>query len=114
MFVCAIAKPRFHPESGECLFDGKIGIWSFIERVAAQRNSANRPRGTMVVKLRRVNRVIYLYMFLDELIPGILTKYPQPDLAFPIRIQQDNAKPHVFPDNLDFVDGAANQGLQPT
>ena len=55
MFLCAVARPRFHPETGECTFDGKIGIWPLIERVAARRNSANRPRGTIEIKAIKVD-----------------------------------------------------------
>ncbi|XP_057803512.1 uncharacterized protein LOC131018825 [Salvia miltiorrhiza] len=36
--------------SGECLFDGKIGIFPLREQVPAKRNSKNRPVGTMETK----------------------------------------------------------------
>ena len=31
MFLCAVARPRFDPVTNECIFDGKIGIWPFVE-----------------------------------------------------------------------------------
>ena len=31
-------------------FDGKIGIWPFIEKVAAKKNSRNRHKGTLETK----------------------------------------------------------------
>jgi hypothetical protein len=34
MFLAAVARPRYNAE-GECSFDGKIGIWPFVERVQA-------------------------------------------------------------------------------
>jgi hypothetical protein len=46
MFLAAVARPHFDDVTGESLFDGKIGICPFVEEKAAQRASANRPRGT--------------------------------------------------------------------
>ena len=46
MFLAAVARPRFDAE-GKCIFDGKIGIWPFVETVPAKRSSANRARGTL-------------------------------------------------------------------
>ena len=40
MFFCAVARPRFN-HNGECTFDGKIGMFPFIERVRAQRSTPN-------------------------------------------------------------------------
>ncbi len=40
MFLAAVARPRYDPE-GECTFDGKIGMFPFVERVAAKRTSKN-------------------------------------------------------------------------
>jgi hypothetical protein len=45
MFLATIACPRYDPE-GECTFDGKIGTFPFIEKVAAKRTSKNREKGT--------------------------------------------------------------------
>ena len=36
MFLAAVACPCYDPE-GECTFDGKIGMFPFVERVAAKR-----------------------------------------------------------------------------
>ena len=49
MFMCAVARPLFGG-NGEVLFDGKIGIFPFIERVPAKRNSKNRRAGTIETK----------------------------------------------------------------
>ena len=35
MFLCAVARPRFDDQNGECLFDGKIGMWPFVEHTRA-------------------------------------------------------------------------------
>lgn len=108
MFLCAVARPRFNLE-GEVIFDGKIGIWPFVEEVAAKRSSANRPRGTLELKPVDVDRDIYREYLTDELIPAILTKYP--DLERPIFLQQDNARPHIYPDDETFLETAAFSGL---
>ena len=49
MFLTAIARPRFNND-GVCTFDGKIGMFPFVEYVPAQRRSDNRPRGAIVTK----------------------------------------------------------------
>ena len=112
MFLCASARPRFHPETNECIFDGKIGIWPFVEKVPAQRGSINRPRGTLETKSVIVTREVYLEMLINELIPAILTKFPAEDLDRPIYVQQDNARPHIVPNDPDFAAAVENQGLQ--
>jgi hypothetical protein len=38
MFLAAVARPCFD-DNGQCIFDGKIGIWPFIEKVPAKRTS---------------------------------------------------------------------------
>lgn len=32
MFLSAVSRPRFD-EEGNCAFDGKIGVWTFIRKV---------------------------------------------------------------------------------
>lgn len=49
MFVCAVSRPLLTAD-GEVLFDGKIGIFPFIETAIAQRESKNRPKGTPYTK----------------------------------------------------------------
>ena len=43
MFLSAVARPRYN-NSGDCTFDGKIGMWPFIERKPAQRTSEMREK----------------------------------------------------------------------
>jgi hypothetical protein len=45
MFLHAVARPRWDTRAKR-YFDGKLGIWPFVENVLAQRASRNRPRGT--------------------------------------------------------------------
>ena len=44
MFLAAVACPCFEAE-GEYIFDGKIGMWPFVERVAAKRTKKNCKKG---------------------------------------------------------------------
>ncbi|ETV64462.1 hypothetical protein H257_18658 [Aphanomyces astaci] len=55
----AASRPRFDHDHGE-LFDGKVGMWPFVQSVLAVRNSRNRPAGTMVTFL--VNSVMRLIL----------------------------------------------------
>jgi hypothetical protein len=34
MFLAAVARPRIDVVTSLCLFDGKIGIWLFVEKQA--------------------------------------------------------------------------------
>jgi hypothetical protein len=41
MFLSAMARPRYDAQ-GNCVFDGKIGVWAYVDYVQAQKKSANR------------------------------------------------------------------------
>jgi hypothetical protein len=41
MFLSAMARPRYDAQ-GNCVFDGKIGVWAYTEMVQAQKKSQNR------------------------------------------------------------------------
>jgi hypothetical protein len=51
MFLATVGRPWYNA-AGMCTFDGKIGIWPFIERVMASRRGSpvNHPAGTMETK----------------------------------------------------------------
>ncbi|KAF0707394.1 hypothetical protein AaE_013625, partial [Aphanomyces astaci] len=93
MFLAAVARPRydFHKKS---YFDGKLGIWPFIERVPAQRGSKHRPKGTIITVPQNVNSDIYRETILHKVVPAIKSKFPLPDQNKIIYLQQDNASPH--------------------
>ena len=55
MFLAAVARPHFDAE-GECIFDGKIGMWPFVVRVEAKRTSKNREKGTIETKVVPVKK----------------------------------------------------------
>lgn len=94
MFLCAIARPRCDPTTGECIFDGKIGIWPFTERVQAQRSSVNRPAGTWETKPLNVTKEVYKEYFIEKVMPAIRSKWPASDGECVVGIQADNATPH--------------------
>ena len=89
------------------LFDGKIGIWPFITIEPAVRNSRNRPAGTPVTKpIPSVNPEVYRSFLIEKVLPAINHKWPLNDRLNPIKIQQDNAKPHIAPTDESFVNAA--------
>ncbi|ETV86579.1 hypothetical protein H257_01732 [Aphanomyces astaci] len=57
-FLAAVARPRHDLERG-INFDGKIGIWPFVQYQPAQRSSRNRPAGTLVATLVNVDAPMY-------------------------------------------------------
>jgi len=93
MFLAAVARPR-HDSGRNRAFDGKLGIWPFVVETIAARSSKNRPRGAPVVTPTTVDRDAYRAMLLRFLVPAVLTKWPK-DSIKTIKLQQDNAGPHV-------------------
>jgi len=95
------------------VFNGKIGMWPFVERVEAQRTTVNRPRGTMITKPVNCTKVRYRRMLVDHVIPAIKRLWPnrreEEGRRTNITIQQDGASSHI--DNIDeeFVLHARNQ-----
>jgi hypothetical protein len=50
MFLAAVARPKFHSTTRECIFDGKIGIWPFPTKERATRRSRHMEQGTWMTK----------------------------------------------------------------
>ncbi|KAF0768545.1 hypothetical protein AaE_002772 [Aphanomyces astaci] len=93
MFLAAVARPRYD-HTRKTFFDGKIGVWPFVEVVAAKRTSRNRPKGAPVTMPQNVNSDVYKSFVLDKVVPAICERFPVGDLRRGVRIQQDNASPH--------------------
>lgn len=106
MFLCAVAKPR----GG---WDGKLGIWPFVIKEAAERSSVNRPRGTLVTKSINVTRDIYRDFIINKVLPAIRDGWlgTNWERDRPLFLQQDNAKPHIKLDDPEFLREAAGTGL---
>ncbi|XP_044958187.1 uncharacterized protein LOC123409314 [Hordeum vulgare subsp. vulgare] len=110
MFLAAVARPRYDMQ-GNCTFDGKIGIWPYVEWKPAQRRSPNRPRGTLELKpCDRVGMEKSREYLITKVLPAIKEKWPQEDRCKPIFIQQDNAKTHVRPDDPVVCAAATQDG----
>ena len=57
MFLCAVARPRFD-SNGQCVFDGKLGIWPFASTVESKLASNNRTAITPVLQPIRVSKEV--------------------------------------------------------
>ena len=110
MFLTAVAKPRYNNE-GELTFDGKIGIWAFVEETEAMRTSQNRTKGTKVLTSMKVTTPVCRDYLINKVIPAIQNKWPDNDEGATIFIQQDNAKPHVLPNDVAFQEAVEQTDL---
>ncbi|WVZ90174.1 LOW QUALITY PROTEIN: hypothetical protein U9M48_036501, partial [Paspalum notatum var. saurae] len=110
MLLCGVRLPWFDDE-GNCIFDGKIGIWPFVRKEPAQRSSQNRPRGTLITKTMKVDRDTSRSFLISKVLPAIQAKWPQQGRHETIWIQQDNAPSHVRSDDEQFNIAVQQTGL---
>ncbi|KAH0730970.1 hypothetical protein KY289_002158 [Solanum tuberosum] len=111
MFMAAVARPRFD-ENGIELFSGKIGLFPFVVKEPAKRNSKNRAAGTLETKpIISVTKDITRACLIEKVLPAIRSKWPALDSNIPIFIQQDNARPHIGVNDLEFVEAAQKDGF---
>jgi hypothetical protein len=101
MFLTAVAQPRYD-DNGEETFDGKIGTWAFVEETPAKKNSKHRDKGTLELKPVNVTRDVMRDFLCGKVIPAILERWPNEDVGRTIFIQQDNARPHILPNDDGF------------
>ncbi|KAM0873156.1 hypothetical protein ACQ4PT_038204 [Festuca glaucescens] len=110
MFLSAMARPRYDAQ-GNCVFDGKIGVWAYTEWVQAKKRSQNRLRGAWELKpADKVDREKSREYLVKYVLPAIKEKWPESDRWNTIYIQQDNAKTHIKPDDPLFLQEAARGG----
>ncbi|KAF0726999.1 hypothetical protein Ae201684P_015801 [Aphanomyces euteiches] len=93
MFLAAVARPRYDYHR-KTEFDGKIGVWLFVELVPAKQSSKDRPKGSIVVVPKNVDSLTYQSVILEKVIPAIKEKFPRAGQAQCVTFQQDNASPH--------------------
>ncbi|KAF0702551.1 hypothetical protein AaE_015855 [Aphanomyces astaci] len=105
MFLTAVARPRM---VDGVHFDGKLGIWPFVEVVAAQRRSNRREAGTLETKSVTVTKAIYKKMLVDQTFPAIFEKFPRNVQR--IVVQHDNATPHAVTTDPAVVAASASDG----
>lgn len=109
VFRChtARAKPMLtDKQRGQCIWDGKIGVWPFAVYEPAERSSKNRAAGTLELKTYTVDRDIYRQALCRMVIPRIKAVWPS---GKRVVLQQDNAKPHVTVDDPE-VHSACSAG----
>ena len=111
MFLAVVARPRFDDE-GNVLFSGKIGIYPFVTEEHAKRSSVNGPSGTLKTKamtsVKRDNIRTYL---IQKVLRDIRAKWPREYIDKIIIVQQDNAKTHVDPKDVEFCQAAQQDGF---
>ena len=100
LFLATGSRPHFDAD-GKCIFDGKIGMWPFVERVEAKRTSKNREKGTIKTKVVPVNKNRYREFMIEKVVPAIKAQWP--DRNQNILIQQDGASSHIDEDDPEFV-----------
>ncbi|XP_045084519.1 uncharacterized protein [Aegilops tauschii subsp. strangulata] len=110
MFLTAVARPRWDRE-GNVTFSGKIGIWPFVKEVSAQRRSDNRPRGTIETKSIKVDRKVMREFLIEKVLSAIQAVWPESDAGQTIYIQHDNGKPHILPNDPEFLAAVAKTRL---
>nr|ABF93607.1 transposon protein, putative, Mariner sub-class [Oryza sativa Japonica Group] len=111
MILTALARPRFD-SNGKCIFDGKIGCFPFVTYTAAKRSSVNRPAGTIEMKpIESITKEVIRSFMIEKVLPAVRAKWPREDAGKPIYIQQDNARPHIAPDDRMFCEAAKQDGF---
>ncbi|XP_062208383.1 uncharacterized protein LOC133909852 [Phragmites australis] len=111
MILTALARPRFNSD-GNCTFDGKIGSFPLVTFEPAKRSSVNRPAGTLEMKpIESITKEVTRTFLIEKVLPVIRAKWPCEDANKPIYIQQDNARPHIAPNDKLFCDAAKQDGF---
>ncbi|GJV86140.1 hypothetical protein Tco_1526038 [Tanacetum coccineum] len=110
MFLAAVARPRFDM-SGHEIFSGKIGIFPFTTLEQAKRSSKNRVAGTLETKpILSVTKDVTRSWLIHKVLPAIRAKWPQGHTG-PIFIQQDNVKPHIDVNDVEFLQEVSRDGF---
>jgi hypothetical protein len=109
MFLCAVARPRWDKERN-AWFDGKLGIWPFVELVPAKRDSKNRPAGTLENKPMNITAKVYKEMIMEKVYPAIKEKWPYCHSRETIWINEDNCRCHPEATRTVLQDVAAMDG----
>ncbi|KAH0720220.1 hypothetical protein KY290_005136 [Solanum tuberosum] len=130
MFMAVVARHRFD-QNGVELFSGKIGIFPFVVKEAAKRNSKNRAEGTLETKpilsvtkditraagtletkpILSVTKDITRACLIEKVLPVIRSKWPISESNTPIFIQQDNARPQIDISDMEFNEVARKCGF---
>lgn len=111
MFLDAIARPRFDSDGKE-LFSEKIGIFPYVTNEPHKRSSVNRGARTLETEaMNSVGRDMSIFFLINRVIPAIQENWPFGDENTLIHIQQDNARTHIDPNDVEFCSVVAQSGL---
>jgi hypothetical protein len=109
-FLCAFAQPRYDA-AGERMFDGKIGIWPFVETRIARRSSPNQPAGAPETKVINCNKETYRRFMIEKVVvTAIKLRWPDQGLNRTVMIQHDGASCFIKGYDVQFGQ-AAKQGV---
>jgi hypothetical protein len=97
MFLSAVGRPQYDYGRNQW-FNGKLGLWPISHQVPAQQDSNNRPRGALEWKDLTRDKDCYTFYLIEQVIPRIMERWPRANRT--IRLQQDNAKPHLSPEEF--------------
>ncbi|XP_010694723.1 uncharacterized protein LOC104907487 [Beta vulgaris subsp. vulgaris] len=110
MFMGVTSKPIYDAQ-GSLIHDGKFGIFPFVERVTAKKNSKIRDEGTIETKaVEKITQKVIRDMIIQHVLPAIMSKWPA-GLSKEIFIQQDNARPHIQGNDETFKAAATQNGF---
>jgi hypothetical protein len=88
--------------AGLCTFNGKIGMWPFVEQGVAQRTSRNQERGAPVTKLVSCTKETHQRFMIEKVIPAIQMKWPDRGMNRTVVIQHDGASAHIEENDQEF------------
>jgi hypothetical protein len=82
-----------------------------VRKLQLLKKSKSREKGTIELKSVKVTRDVMRNYLCELVIPAIQDKWPDEDEGRTIFIQQDNAKPHVLPNDEGFRQAVAQTDL---
>ncbi|KAL3519040.1 hypothetical protein ACH5RR_021629 [Cinchona calisaya] len=111
MFIAVVAHPRYDGSSNEEFF-GNIGIFPFIYKEPAKRMSKNQEVETLqIMPITSVTKEVIRVCLINNLLPTIRAKWPNSDTRKQIFIQQNNVKPHILANDVEFLEAASKDGF---
>lgn len=87
-------------------------MFPFTFEEAAKRKSKNRNAGTLETKtILSVNKDVIRSCLINKVLPSIRSAWPRGSKTETIYVQQDNARPHINPDDAEFIEAATKDGF---
>ncbi|OMO57627.1 hypothetical protein COLO4_35222 [Corchorus olitorius] len=78
----------------------------------ARRSSKNRAAGTLETKpILSMTKDVIRACLIERVLPAIQSKWPQCDAMKSIYIQQDNVRPHIDPNDVEFLEAVGQTSL---